>query len=222
MVGCERCGRFDESLRATSFIYTISVVLMTFRRGAGGVYCGSCRKKAGLKYSLISAIFGWWGIPWGPIYTVQAIGRNSAGGYQDEELNAELLQAVASDLIDAGNKPGAIRALEQSLRLHDDATVRQVLWSLQGEAAASAARPLGSLASAEVAARAEPTLRPGQLVRTADGTVALYAVAGEGGEPVAHLGTEKAVVLRAQDDWVELQVPGGGSGWTKAGALVAE
>lgn len=222
MVGCERCGRVDETLRATSFIYTISVLLMTFRRGAGGVYCGSCRKKAGLKYSVISAIFGWWGIPWGPIYTVQALGRNSAGGYQDDELNAELLQAVASTLIDEGNKTGAIRALEESVRLHDDGTVRQVLWSLQGEAAATAAVPSGSPASAGLVARSERTFLPGQLVRTADGTAALYAGAEEIGEPVGHLGTELAVVLRAQHDWVELQVPGGRTGWAKAGALVVE
>lgn len=65
MGGCERCGRLDSSLRATSFIYTISVILMTFRRGAGGVYCGRCRKTEGFKWTLVSALFGWWGFPWG-------------------------------------------------------------------------------------------------------------------------------------------------------------
>lgn len=31
-------------------------------------------------YSLISLVFGWWGIPWGPIYTVKALMRNASGG----------------------------------------------------------------------------------------------------------------------------------------------
>lgn len=31
-------------------------------------------------YSLISLIFGWWGIPWGPIYTVQVVAQNIKGG----------------------------------------------------------------------------------------------------------------------------------------------
>ncbi len=31
---------------------------------------------------LVSGLFGWWGIPWGPVYTLQTIGKNSAGGYQ--------------------------------------------------------------------------------------------------------------------------------------------
>jgi hypothetical protein len=31
-------------------------------------------------YTLISLVFGWWGIPWGPIYTVQAVYNNLRGG----------------------------------------------------------------------------------------------------------------------------------------------
>jgi len=30
--------------------------------------------------TIISFIFGWWGIPWGPIYTIQTICNNLAGG----------------------------------------------------------------------------------------------------------------------------------------------
>ena len=29
---------------------------------------------------LVSLVFGWWGLPWGPIYTVQAITTNIRGG----------------------------------------------------------------------------------------------------------------------------------------------
>jgi len=31
-------------------------------------------------FSLITIIFGWWGIPWGPIYTIQVIINNTKGG----------------------------------------------------------------------------------------------------------------------------------------------
>lgn len=221
MVECQRCGRVDQTLRATSFIYTFSIIVMTFRRGSGGVFCGSCRKKEGLKYSAVSAIFGWWGIPWGPVYTLQALGRNSAGGYQDKELNAELLQAVASNLIDGDDKTGAIAALEESLRLDDNGTVRQALWSLQGEAVATAAP---AIASNPAIARvlSGPTLRPGQLVKSANGFAPLYSDPAEAGDPVAHLGIESAVVMRAQDGWVELQMPGGRSGWTRTSAVTAD
>jgi hypothetical protein len=186
---------------------------MTFRRGAGGVYCGSCRKKAGLKYTVISVLLGWWGIPWGPIYTLQAIGRNSAGGHQDDELNSELLQAVASELIDQGNQTGAIEALEQSLRLHDNGAVRQVLWSLQGEAVTS------STAAPALGAPAKVNFRPGELVRSAEGESQLYAQPAPAGEPVGLLAADPAVVTRSQDEWLEVQVPGGRSGWVRTSAV---
>lgn len=30
--------------------------------------------------SVVSLIFGWWGFPWGPIYTFQVLGKNADGG----------------------------------------------------------------------------------------------------------------------------------------------
>ncbi|MGG1518702.1 ankyrin repeat domain-containing protein [Paenibacillus oryzisoli] len=35
-----------------------------------------------LGYSLFAVIFGWWGLPWGPIQTVRALISNAAGGYK--------------------------------------------------------------------------------------------------------------------------------------------
>ena len=32
------------------------------------------------KYNLISYLFGWWGIPWGPVYTVRSLRGNNNGG----------------------------------------------------------------------------------------------------------------------------------------------
>lgn len=49
--------------------------------------------------TLISLIFGWWGIPWGPIYTVQIVTRNVRGGFS--ETVAERLSAVP-DFVRAG------------------------------------------------------------------------------------------------------------------------
>ena len=268
MTGCERCGRLDSSLRASGFIYTISLLLVTFKRGAGGIYCSSCRKKVGFKYTFLSAIFGWWGIPWGPMYTLQAIGRNSAGGYQDRDLNAELLQGVAAELIDRGDKSGAVAALEESLRLREDGSVRQALWSLAGEGAAGfelapASAPICSgserkphepvktvpvedpfdptfrcptcgreqrvaadVATASAAVAPPPlaagSFRPGELVRSVAGSVQMFSQPGTAGEPVALLDSESAVVTRSQPGWVEVQVPGGKSGWVSESAVQSE
>lgn len=218
--GCERCGRFDSTLRATSFLYTISLLVVTFRRGAGGVYCGSCRKKEGLKWTLLSSVMGWWGFPWGPIYTLQAIGRNSGGGYQDPEINAHLLQVVAQELIEDSDTQGAVEALEASLRLRDDGDARQALWSIQGEPATLAgSSPVAAVSSARSEAVPSSRFGPGALVRTRLGNASLYARPEESGAPVATLEDETAVVLRAQARWLEVQVPGGRSGWVVEGAV---
>ena len=41
---------------------------------------GSGSGHVGFLYSLVAFLFGWWGIPWGPIYTLKSIGSNIAGG----------------------------------------------------------------------------------------------------------------------------------------------
>jgi hypothetical protein len=46
MGGCAKCGRVDSTLRASTFVYVVSVIFVTFRRPAGaGIYCSRCRKK---------------------------------------------------------------------------------------------------------------------------------------------------------------------------------
>lgn len=36
----------------------------------------------GTIYTIITLIFGWWGIPWGPIYTLETLYRNATGGHK--------------------------------------------------------------------------------------------------------------------------------------------
>jgi hypothetical protein len=58
------------------YTYAISIVVLTFRRGSKKVFFikhDESAIKHGWPYLLISLFFGWWGIPFGPIYTIQAI-----------------------------------------------------------------------------------------------------------------------------------------------------
>lgn len=85
----ERGGRF------VVFQYCISIILMTFRRGSDVFFIrpgeGTLRHSA--RYSLLSFVVGWWGIPWGPIYTVGALVTNAKGG---RDVTAEVLAALAA------------------------------------------------------------------------------------------------------------------------------
>ncbi|MBO4530915.1 MAG: hypothetical protein J5767_09805 [Paludibacteraceae bacterium] len=57
------------------FQYTISIVVMTFKLNSKLYFLKTNESaiKYGYKYLLISLILGWWGIPWGPLYTIQSI-----------------------------------------------------------------------------------------------------------------------------------------------------
>jgi hypothetical protein len=47
-------------------------------------------------FTLVTFIFGWWGFPWGFIFTPQAIYRNLRGGYR--QTIAELFPKIDDEL----------------------------------------------------------------------------------------------------------------------------
>jgi hypothetical protein len=62
--------------------YCVSLGIVSFR-GTSGIKViptGGNRFLPGLPYTLLSFLVGWWGIPWGPIWTIEAIARNLGGG----------------------------------------------------------------------------------------------------------------------------------------------
>jgi len=62
--------------------YCISILILTFRRSSNIYFIRSNQGsvKKGLQFSLISFLFGWWGFPWGPIYTIGSFITNFKGG----------------------------------------------------------------------------------------------------------------------------------------------
>jgi len=80
------------------FYYAVSVLVMSFRR-ASPIYfipAGASPLGKGLPWTLLTVVAGWWGIPWGPIYTVQSLVVNFKGGKDvTAELSAKLQPAAA-------------------------------------------------------------------------------------------------------------------------------
>src|SRR4051812_39408590 len=70
----------------------ISVVVLSFKRNSGIVFLkpGQSGFVKGLPYSLISFFAGWWGIPWGPIWTISTLVTNLGGG---RDVTQEVLAA---------------------------------------------------------------------------------------------------------------------------------
>lgn len=75
-----------------TFYYTISIIFMTFKRGSDTFFLrpGESAFKFGWKYLVISMLLGWWGFPWGPIYTLQSIFTAFAGNDVTAEMMAQV------------------------------------------------------------------------------------------------------------------------------------
>jgi len=71
-----RGGRF------VYFTWCASIIILTFKRSSDVYFirAGESAAKLGLPYTLLTLVVGWWGIPWGPIYSLQCLGTNLFGG----------------------------------------------------------------------------------------------------------------------------------------------
>ena len=79
--------------RFVIFQYCFSIIVMTFKRGSSIHFIRSDQNAfaRGAPFSLISLILGWWGIPWGPIWTISTIVTNCRGG---RDVTAEVLRSL--------------------------------------------------------------------------------------------------------------------------------
>ena len=66
---------------------------MTFKRPSDIYFIrpGDSKLLKILGFSAISLFLGWWGIPWGPIYTVGTIATNLGGG---RDVTKEVLASL--------------------------------------------------------------------------------------------------------------------------------
>ncbi|SRR6266702_471935 len=72
----QRGGRF------VVYQYCVSLLIVTFKRNSPVKFirAGESATAKGLPFTLLTAVFGWWGIPWGFIYTPQVLYKNLKGG----------------------------------------------------------------------------------------------------------------------------------------------
>lgn len=65
--------------RIMTYGYCVSILAMTFRLMSAPYFikAGEKNSKYCGKYNLRSILFGWWGLPWGPIYTIDMLRINS-------------------------------------------------------------------------------------------------------------------------------------------------
>ena len=81
--------------RFVTYQYCISILFMTFRPPSSVYFVRSGQGTIlqSLPYTIITFLFGWWGFPWGAVYTIDTLINNFQGGKDVTELVVESLTA---------------------------------------------------------------------------------------------------------------------------------
>jgi hypothetical protein len=88
----------DEVRQGAKFVvfsYAMSFLVITLKRSSDITFirAGQSAFGASLPYTLLSFFLGWWGFPWGLIYTPMAIIENLSGG---KDVTAEVMSAFGA------------------------------------------------------------------------------------------------------------------------------
>lgn len=87
----------EDGAKFVCYTWVISFVILTFKRSTDIYYIrpGHSRMTKAIGPTLLSCVVGWWGFPWGVIYTIQAIATNLGGG---TDLTEEVLDSLHADM----------------------------------------------------------------------------------------------------------------------------
>ncbi len=93
---CPSCNGTDEALTAGFSSAAFSILVFTNYEKRFLISCPTCLRKRTTRATVSSLLFGWWGIPWGPIRTIQALVNNAkVSQYLPNHEPNEWLQAFA-------------------------------------------------------------------------------------------------------------------------------
>jgi hypothetical protein len=75
-------AELQKGAKFVVFQYCISIIVMSFKRSSGIYFIPAGAGVAGkaAPWCALSLLVGWWGIPWGPIWTIGTVAKNFGGG----------------------------------------------------------------------------------------------------------------------------------------------
>jgi hypothetical protein len=90
-------AQLDAGGRFVYFEFCVSLLFVTWRRPSDLFLLrpGERGLARGLPYTLLTLLLGWWGLPWGLVYTPRALLTNLGGGQDVTDQARELLRASA-------------------------------------------------------------------------------------------------------------------------------
>ena len=78
-------GHGPQGGRYVVYAYCVSLIIITFKRDSKPIFVaeGESAVAKGMPYTLLTLALGWWGIPFGPIFSLWALYINLIQGGQD-------------------------------------------------------------------------------------------------------------------------------------------
>jgi len=97
MSGAELSAELQKGGKFVVYEYTNSIVVLTYYRSSNVTFVKADEKAVtkGLGYTVLTFLLGWWGIPWGPIRTIQALNTNFKGGKDVTERVVSAMKQAA-------------------------------------------------------------------------------------------------------------------------------
>lgn len=106
----------DEVARGGRFKiyeYCVSVLILTFKRNSSIYFIksGESDPDEKISLSLLTLLLGWWGLPFGPIYTIAALATNFSGG---KDVTEDIMRALDKDYPSPTVNAVPIKSVEDS------------------------------------------------------------------------------------------------------------
>ena len=123
-VSCNVCGKVTALPRRLAFWRITSFLFASHRTPIQKIYCRTCASKEEWKSVIWTSLLGWWGVPWGPIWTIGHGVTNALGGTRDAEVDEALLWQNALAFASRGDGSLAV-GLGNILRKSNNAQLAQ-------------------------------------------------------------------------------------------------
>ena len=80
--------------RFVIFLWTVSVVIVSIKQPTIIHFIKSDERAftKALRPTLFTLLSGWWGVPWGPIYSIESLATNLSGGM---DVTSDVLASIA-------------------------------------------------------------------------------------------------------------------------------
>jgi hypothetical protein len=95
----------NQGAKFVHYIWTVSAIVVTIKRPSA-IYMvrrSESRFSKGYIFTVVSFLFGWWGIPFGPKHTLASLRTNFKGG---KDVTEEVMSIVAGYALYEENKKG--------------------------------------------------------------------------------------------------------------------